>query len=117
MAAPVGEVTTPSRRGNSRKRALSLGLEEPLRFEPATQLLEGELQGAQPPRLHLPHDQLEVPTLGIDLDVRVDDDLGAVFELEGEPSGGAAEQSRLHPARLVLEREVDVTWSQRGADP
>ena len=48
MAAPVGEVMTPMRRGSARQRPLALGGEQALGREPCAQLLELALQRAAP---------------------------------------------------------------------
>ena len=61
--APVGEVTTPMRRGKARQRALARRVEQALGFELLLQALELGLPGADAGRLHEVDDELEVAAL------------------------------------------------------
>ena len=68
MAAPLGEVTMPMRRGSAAAARLRAGVEEALGLQPRLQLLERQLQRAEPLRLQHLEDQLVLAALGVDLE-------------------------------------------------
>ena len=113
-AAPVGDVTSPTRRGQRGQRPLPPGVEEPLGGEPGLQLLEGELERAQAFRLqHLAHELVLAPD-GVDVEPAEREDVEPVGRLEAHPPHPAPEEDGPHLGLLVLQREVDVP---RGVDP
>ncbi len=67
-AAPLGEVTMPILRGKRGSGRLRRRLEESFGMQPLLELLEGELQGAEPARLQQLDHQLVLPALRVDLD-------------------------------------------------
>ena len=70
IAAPVGEVTTPMRRGTARQRALALGGEQPFRRELGLELLELALERAFARFLHVLDDQLVFAARLVQADAR-----------------------------------------------
>ena len=72
----------PILRGSDGKRALARRVEQSLGLQPALQLIEGELQRAEPVRLHALADDLIFALRLVDAQASAHDDVQAVFGLE-----------------------------------
>ena len=97
-----------------RQRTLARRGEQPFGLEPALQLLEGELERAEPARLEVLTDDLHLAARLVDLELAAGDDVLAVGGLEAEQPQVAAEHHRLDLRGVVLEREVEMP---RGGRP
>ena len=97
-----------------RQRTLARRGEQAFGLEPALQLLEGELERAEPARLEVLTDDLHLAARLVDLELAARDDVLAVGGLEAEQPQVAAEHHRLDLRGVVLEREVEMT---RGGRP
>jgi hypothetical protein len=96
------------------QRDLPRGVEEARGLETPAHLLERQLQGARPERLHLARDQLVAAVGRVDVDRPAAGDLEAVLELEAAPDGGAEEDAGQDRVG-VLQREVDVARGDLAA--
>src|SRR2546427_12733085 len=86
-----------------------MGVVEPSRrVQPLLELLEGQRQRAEPPRLEQLHHQLVLAALRIALDGPEGEHVQAVGGLEADPTDPVAEQYGAELRALVLEREVGV---------
>src|SRR5437867_1584681 len=92
----------------ARQLALARLIEQPLGLEPGLELVEGQLQGAEPLGLEQLDDHLVLAALRVDLDAAEGHHVQPVARLELDPARAVAEQ---HDAQLgvgVLQREVGV---------
>ncbi len=94
-AAPSSEVTTPILRGSDGQRPLAPRVEQPLGREPLLELIEGELQRAEPFRLQVLADDLVLALRVVDADAAARDDAQAVLRLEAQVAQRRAEHHAL----------------------
>ena len=78
-------------------------------LQPLAELLERQLERADPARFETAHDQLQVAPRRVDRDLGLRDDLEALFQTEADVPRVAAEERAAHLPVFVLEREVGVT--------
>ncbi len=107
-AAPSIDVTMPMRRGRAGQRPLARLLEQALGGELLLELLERELQRAQPMRLHVLADELILALRVVDADAAAHDDVQSVFGLELQIAQRRPEHDALDLRAAVLEREVEM---------
>ena len=81
-AAPSSDVTTPILRGSAGSGRLRRGVEQSFRREPLLELIEGELQRAEPLGLEVLADDLILALRVVDADAAARDDAQAVLRLE-----------------------------------
>ena len=91
-----------------RQRPLARLVEQALGGQPVAQLLEGQLQRAQPARLHVLADQLVLAARVVDAEPAAGHDVHAVLGLEAQQLQRRAEHHALHLRVGVLEGEVEV---------
>ena len=98
----------PILRGSAGSGRLRAGVEQPFGLQPLLQLLEGELQRAEPVRLEVLADELILALRLVDAEPAARDDVQAVLRLELQVADRRAEHHRLDLRAAVLEREVHV---------
>ena len=91
-----------------RQRPLARGVEQPFGLQPLLQLIEGELQRAEPLRLEVLADELIFALGLVDRDAAARDDVQAVVRLELQVAQRRAEHHALDLRAGVLQREVQV---------
>ena len=92
-----------------RDRPLLCLVEEPFRGELRLQLLERELEGADPDRLDREPPDLELAGRRIEIEVAAHDHLEADFRTKFHAQQVGGENDRVQGAGLVLQREVAVS--------
>ena len=90
------------------KRALARGVEEPFGLQPPLQLIEGELQRAEPMRLHVLADDLVFALRLVHADAPPHDDVQAVLGLELQRADVRLEHHRLDLRAGILQREIEM---------
>ena len=101
--------------GQRRERALARGVEEPFGLEPALQLIERELQRAEPMRLHaLAHDLVLAFRL-VYADAPAHDDVQAVFWFELQRADVRLEHDRFDLGAGIFQREIEVAGVPEAA--
>ncbi len=90
----------------ARQRPLALGREQPLGGQLLLELLEGQLQRAQPLRLQQLHQQLVFAAGLVDVDAAARQHRQAVLRLEFPVAVGGAEGHAAHLGVLLLQGEV-----------
>ena len=85
-----------------RQRPLARRVEEPFRLQLLLQLLERELQRAEPVRLHVLADDLVLALRLVDAEPAARDDVQAVLGLEPQVADRRAEHDRLDLRAAVL---------------
>ena len=105
---PGGGGDDPDAPRQGGKRAFVLCVEQAFRTEPALQCIERAPQRSGAGLLHVLHDELELPALGVEADLRVGEHVQPVLRREPQRAVVHAEHRAPHLAVLVLEREVDV---------
>src|ERR1051325_1648658 len=95
-------------RRQHRDGLLALGIEEPLLGQAALQLLEGELERAQPGGLGGDGIELELALLLVDRQAPAHDQLQSVLDAEAEEARRGREHHHAHRCPRVLDREVEM---------
>src|SRR5207245_8712112 len=91
-----------------RERPLAPGVEEALGLEPRLELLDGDLERAEPLRLHELDDHLVFPAGGVDLEAPERQHVQAVLGLEADAAQAVPEEHDADLGLVVFEREVRV---------
>ena len=107
-AAPSSDVTMPMRRGRAGSGRLRASSNRPSAASRLPQLLVGELQRAQAPRLHVLADQLVLAARIVDAEPAAGHDVDAVFGLEAQQPQRRSEHHALHLRVGVLQREIEM---------
>ena len=94
MAAPRGRGDDADGAREGRQRPLARGIEEPFGLELALELLEGELERAEPLGLHQLDDELVLAARGVDVEAAEGQHLQAVLELEAARGGRGRGRAR-----------------------
>ena len=113
MAAPLGEVTTPMRRGSGGSGSLCSAAKQSLEVEFALEFFKGALQGAVTGFLHAFRDQLVVAAWLVQADPCAHQHLHAFLRLEAQQLVAVAEHGATNLGAAVLEGEIQVPG--RGA--
>ena len=94
--------------GQRRQRPLARGVEKTLLLQPLLELIEGELQRAEPVRLQVLAHELILALRLVDRDASARDDAQAVGRLEFQISQRRTEDDATHLRTRILQREVQV---------
>ena len=114
MAAPVGEVTTPMRRGTAGSGALALRGEQPFRGEPGLELLELALERAFAGFLEMLDDELVFAARLVQAHARAGHHQHSLLGPESQQGIALPPHGAAHLGLGVLEREIPMAGGGRG---
>ena len=112
-AAPSSDVTTPILRGSAGSGRLRRAIEQPFRAQPLLQLIERQLQRAEPLRLEVLADDLVFALRVVDADPAARHDVQPVLRLEAQRAQRRAEHHAFDLRAAVLQREIHVARCSR----